>query len=206
MKKINILLLIVFTLSLCNCITYPKNDFPVYNPAKIDKKISGINFVLSYKPSDVFGRPLKLNQNVHLANRQAFTQIISNCNCIKNFNLYIDGYDDLSELNDKNLVRIEISSKPILNAKFLSSTVLFAISVFLFPSIGDIYTKTEFIAYNQGKEIKRYTYENEIVEVRGLLIIFVKPFINNNYVTNLNVPDNFLNDIYRDKIYPMELK
>ncbi|PJZ99111.1 hypothetical protein CH369_17060, partial [Leptospira levettii] len=106
----------------------------------------------------------------------------------------------------KNLVRIEITTKPIINAKFITSTFLFAISAFLFPTIDDIYAKTEFIAYSQGKEIKRYTYENEIVEIRGLLILFVRPFTENNYITNLNVPDNFLNDIYRDKLYPMELK
>ncbi|PJZ99297.1 hypothetical protein CH369_15190, partial [Leptospira levettii] len=69
MKKLNILFFILITLVLSHCITYPKNDFPIYNPAKIDKKISGINFVVSYKPYDAFGNLYKINQNVHLANR-----------------------------------------------------------------------------------------------------------------------------------------
>lgn len=206
MKFLKILALVFLIGSLNQCITYLKKDVPAYNPAKIDKKIGNIDFVLFYNHYNSIGERSNVSEAVHKANKQAFTDIIGGCKCINKFNIYVDGLDDIKNLNSKNLVNIEVTSKVPLNSSLVLSSTLFVITAGLFPVFGEINGKTEFVAFNQGKEIKRYTYENDVVEVRHSLLLFAMPFRQISYITNQNVPDNFVNDIYRDKLYPFDSK
>ncbi|TGM60066.1 hypothetical protein [Leptospira vanthielii] len=201
MKLLKILALVFLISSLNQCITYLNKDFPAYNPAKIDKKIGNIDFVLYYNHYNAAGERSLISEAVHKANKQAFNDIIGGCKCINKFNIYVDGLDDISKLNSKNLVNIEVTSKVKPTSSLILSSTLFVITAGLFPVFGEINGKTEFVAFNQGKEIKRYTYENDVIEVRQILLLFVMPFRNRSYITNQNVPDNFVNDIYRDKLY-----
>ncbi|MBL0955935.1 MAG: hypothetical protein IBJ01_14305 [Leptospira sp.] len=201
MKILKILPLLALVISLSQCITYLKKNVPAFNPAKIEKKISNIDFVLDFNQYNAFGEKFPVSEETHKANKQAFTEIISGCKCIEKFNLYVVGLDDVSKLNSKNQVNIEVTTRVKPNGSLLLSSTLFVITAGLFPVFGEINGKTEFVAYNQGKEIKRYTYENDVVEVRQLLLLFVMPFRQKSYITNQNVPDNFVNDIYRDKLY-----
>lgn len=201
MKILKILPLLALVISLSQCITYLKKDVPVYNPAKIEKKISNIDFVLDFNQYNAFGEKFPVSEETHKANKRAFTEIISGCKCIEKFNLYVVGLDDVSKLNSKNQVKIEVTTRAKPNASLFLSSTLFVVTLGLVPFFGEINGKTEFVAYNQGKEIKRYTYENDVVEVRQLFLLFVMPFRQMSYITNQNVPDNFVNDIYRDKLY-----
>ncbi|XDD47114.1 hypothetical protein AB3N60_03240 [Leptospira sp. WS39.C2] len=201
MTFLKILPLLALVISLSQCITYLKNDPPTFNPAKIDKKISNIDFVLDYGHFNAIGEKFPVSEETHKANKQVFTEIISGCKCIEKFNLYVVGLDDVSKLKSKNLVNIEITTKVKPTSSLILTSTLFVITLGLFPTFGEITGKTEFVAYNQGKEIKRYTYENDVIEVRQLLLLFVMPFKPKSYITNQNVPDNFVNDIYRDKLY-----
>ncbi|TGL21536.1 hypothetical protein EHQ42_05190 [Leptospira levettii] len=201
MKILKILPLFFVISSMSNCITYLRNDVPAYNPAKIDRKISNVDFVLDYNHYNALGEKAVISEATHRANKQAFSEIISGCNCIEKFNMYVVGLDDVSKLNSKNLVNIEVTSRVKPTSSLILTSTLFVITAGLFPVFGEINGKTEFVAYNQGKEIKRYTYENDVVEVRQILLLFVMPFRKISYITNQNVPDNFINDIYRDKLY-----
>ncbi|PJZ79257.1 hypothetical protein [Leptospira meyeri] len=202
MKFLKILSIFFLISTLNQCITYLKKDNPVYNPAKVEKKIGNIDFVLYYNHYNAVGERAAVSEAVHRANKQAFTDIIGGCNCISKFNIYVDGLDDISKLNSKNLVNIEVTSKVKPTSSLILTSTLFVITGGLFPVFGEINGKTEFVAFDQGKEIKRYTYENDVVEVRQILLLFVMPFRQRSYITNQNVPDNFVNDIYRDKLYP----
>lgn len=204
MKIFKFLTLLLLLSSLTQCITYLKKDIPPYNPAKVDKKITNVDFVLYYKSLNALGEKFIISEAVHKANKQAFTDIIAGCKCINKFNLYVDGLDDLSKINSKNLVNIEVTTRVKPNSSFFLTTTLYVITGSLFPLFAEINGKTEFIAFNQGKEIKRYTYENDVVEVRQLFLLFAMPFTTRSYITNQNVPDNYLNDIYRDKLYSFD--
>ncbi|TGM74261.1 hypothetical protein EHR01_12210 [Leptospira mtsangambouensis] len=204
MKFLKFAMTILLISTLNQCITYLKKDIPAYNPAKVEKKISNVDFVLFYKSFNAIGEKFPVSEAVHKANKQAFTEIIAGCKCISKFNVYVDGLDDLSKVNNKNLVNIEVTSRVKPNSAFFITTTLHVITAGLFPLFAEFNGKTEFIAFSQGKEIKRYSYENDVVEVRQLLLIFAMPFTQRSYITNQNVPDNFVNDIYRDKLYSFD--
>jgi hypothetical protein len=206
MKLFNVLVLLFLANILNQCITYLKNDYPAYNPAQIEKKISNIDFVLYYNHYYPGGERAKISSEVHQSNKQAFTNIIAGCNCISKFTVYVDGLDDISKINSKNLVNIEVTTKVEPTKSLILTSTLFVITAGLFPVFGEVNGKTEFIAFSQGKEIKRYTYENDVIEVRQTLLLFAMPFRSISYITNQNVPDNFVNDIYRDKLYPLDSK
>lgn len=204
MKYLKIAGLVFLMSFLTHCITYLKKDYPAYNPAKIYKKIANVDFILYYNHYNAFNERSEVSSGVHQANKQAFTNIIAGCNCINKFTVYVDGLDDISKIKSKNLVKIEVTNRVQPNVSLYLTSTLFVLSATMFPVFGEINGKTEFVAFNQGKEIKRYTYENDVIEVRQGLLLFVMPFRKLNYITNQNVPDNFVNDIYRDKLYPTE--
>ncbi|TGL18440.1 hypothetical protein EHQ47_18095 [Leptospira bourretii] len=204
MNFFKIIALVFLVSFFSQCITYLKNDYPAYNPAKIDKKIANVDFILYYNHYNAFNERSEVSYAVHQANKQAFTNIIAGCNCINRFTVFVDGLDDISKIKSKNLVKIEVTSRVQSNVSLYLTSTLFVLSGTMFPVFGEISGKTEFVAFNQGKEIKRYTYENDVIEVRQGLLLFVMPFRRLNYITNQNVPDNFVNDIYRDKLYPTE--
>ncbi|TGL30197.1 hypothetical protein [Leptospira bourretii] len=154
MNFFKIIALVFLVSFFSQCITYLKNDYPAYNPAKIDKKIANVDFILYYNHYNAFNERSEVSYAVHQANKQAFTNIIAGCNCINRFTVFVDGLDDISKIKSKNLVKIEVTSRVQSNVSLYLTSTLFVLSGTMFPVFGEINGKTEFVAFNQGKKLR----------------------------------------------------